>query len=84
VRKKDVTLPYKPIKGVLSRPVFVESVTVWKELGINIWRGGFWPFAPIQSSQIVGYQIAALRHIADGRPAVSRIGTNGQKRTSLV
>jgi hypothetical protein len=39
-----------------------------------------WPFPPIQSSRIVCYQIAALRHRADGRPAVSRIGTNGQKR----
>ncbi len=42
--------------------------------------GGFWPIPPIQDTQIVGYRITALRHIADGRPRVSPIGANGQNR----
>ncbi len=42
-----------------------------------------WPIPPIQDTQIIGCQIAALRHIADGRPAVSPIGANGQQRTNL-
>ena len=47
-------------------------------------KDGFWPIPPIQSSQIVGYQIAALRHIADGRPAVSPIGANGHEQTRQI
>ena len=38
----------------------------------------FWPIPPIQDSQILGYWITALRHIADRHPSVSRIGTIGQ------
>jgi hypothetical protein len=43
-----------------------------------------WPIPPIQDTQIVGYQIAALRNIADSRPTVSRIGTNGQQRSEDI
>jgi len=39
---------------------------------------GFWQIPPIQYSQIIGYRITAQRHIADGRPSVSPIGTIGQ------
>jgi hypothetical protein len=44
-------------------------------------NGCFWPIPPIQDTQIIGYQIAALRHIADGRLAVSPIGANGHTQT---
>ena len=40
-----------------------------------------WPIPPIQSSQIIGCRITALRHIAEGRPAVSPIDTLGQQET---
>jgi hypothetical protein len=51
-----------------------------KGAGYIFLNDGLWPIPPIQDTQIIGYQIAALRHIADGRPAVSPIGANSQKR----
>ena len=53
----------------------------WSQSKTNrIAKDHLWPEPFIQSPQIISNLITALRHIADGRPAVSRIGTNGQNR----
>ena len=42
-------------------------------------KARLWPEPFIQCPKIIGNRITALRHIADGHPAVSPIGTNCQK-----